>query len=100
MPLRFRFRIETAAVIIPLKRSGLPFIVPSILSTEERFEVGQAYYKMISARWVMRYDCSSPQALRQRRGDRDRDRRLRTSPKMPAVVRQDPRAKSLSWREM
>ena len=41
----------------------------------------------------MRYDCSSPQALRQCRGDRGRDWRLRTNPKMPAVVRQDRRAK-------
>jgi len=40
----------------------------------------------------MRYDCSSPQALRQCRGDLGRDRRLRTN---PAVVRQDRRAKSL-----
>jgi len=41
----------------------------------------------------MRYDCSSPQALRQCRGDRGRDWRLRTNPKMPAVVRQDRSAK-------
>jgi L-alanine-DL-glutamate epimerase-like enolase superfamily enzyme len=41
----------------------------------------------------MRYDCSSPQALPQCRDDRGRDRRLRTKPKIPTVVRQDRRAK-------
>jgi hypothetical protein len=93
VPLRFAFRIETAAVIILLKRSGPPLIVPSVLNVREHLEVGQAVLQNDFSAGEMRYDCSSPQAPRQGRRDRGRDRRLRTSPKMAAVVRLDRRAK-------
>jgi hypothetical protein len=92
VPLRFAFRIETAAVNILLKRSGPPLIVPSVLNVGEHLEVGQGVLQNDFSAGEMRYDCSSPQAPRQGRGDRGRDRRLRTSPKMAAVVQ-----KSLSW---
>ena len=49
MPLRFPvFRIEIAAVTIPLKRSDLPFIVPSVLSAGNALRLARLDYKMIS----------------------------------------------------
>jgi hypothetical protein len=40
--LRFAFRIETAAVIIPLKRICLPLIVSFVLSARKRHDAVQA----------------------------------------------------------
>ena len=62
--LRFAFRIETATVIIPLKRIYLALIVPFVLSARKCLDAVRARLQNYSVLGKMRYDCSLPQTLR------------------------------------